>query len=479
MWKCSKCGAMSDGDICSACGEVRSEEIEEVKTSEAVFEETEATEETVEETETEVLTPPETEEAEMLEEVPEEIAEEIEEIGAPAEWICPVCGEKCDDEECPKCGEMRPEGYNIVDFAPPKKNKKIIALIAIVAVVVLVTAGIFGYYFLNRNVDRTGENAKVTYEDLMSASDSIFGDEVILKVNGIEVPKTIFESYLTNAGLYYQQDYCYTDNGQFDVTRLEKFKWTDIADKKTGKTHRETVIETTVNNCIEIYSIIAMGEKYNLKPSEDDLDAIENQIESYEEQYGDEFGKILKLNGYSSVEQFRELLNLDAQVSAVVADLQEHPDRYINEDRSVYAMDDLEAISAKHILIMVDEENGVDKKTAKEKAEKVLKKVKAGEDFDDLIEEYNQDSGQPEEGYTFGKGQMVEEFEKAAFALKPDETSGLVETTYGFHIIKRIVTYTDVITYEKREAKVFVNKSEIKDMEVTSDLLEIQKESTN
>ncbi len=468
MWKCSKCGAMNDGETCSACGEVRSEEVEVTETIE------EAAEETVEVSET----PEETIE-EAAEEVAEEVIEEIEEIGAPAEWICPVCGEKSDEEYCPTCGEMRPEEYNIVDFAPQKKNKKVIALIAIVAVVVLVTAGIFGYYFLNRNVDRTGENSKVTYEDLMSASDSIFGDEVILKINGIEVPRTVFESYLTNTGLYYQQDYCYTESGQFDVTRLEKFKWTDIADKETGKTHRETVIETTVNNCIEIYSIISMGEKYNLKPSQDDLDAIEDQIEAYEEQYGDDFGKILKLNGYDSVEQFRELLNIDAQVSAVVTDLQEHPDRYINEDHSVYAMDNLEAISAKHILIMIDEENGVDKKTAKEKAQKVLKKVKAGEDFDDLIEEYNEDSGQPEEGYTFGKGQMVEEFEKAAFALKPDETSELVETPYGFHIIKRIVTYTDVIAYEKREAKVFVNKSEIKDFEVKADLLEIQKEATN
>ena len=72
------------------------------------------------------------------------------------------------------------------------------------------------------------------------------------------------------------------------------------------------------------------------------------------------------------------------------------------------------------------------------KAEEVLAKAAAGDDFAALIAEYGEDPGQPAEGYYFTTGQMVPEFEKAAFALKEGAISEIVETSYGYHIIKRL-----------------------------------------
>ena len=82
----------------------------------------------------------------------------------------------------------------------------------------------------------------------------------------------------------------------------------------------------------------------------------------------------------------------------------------------------------------------------REEAEGLLKRAKDGEDFDKLVEEYSEDPGsksQPD-GYYLGKGfilgsqgSMVSEFEEASLALKVGEVSDIVETTYGFHIIKR------------------------------------------
>ena len=74
------------------------------------------------------------------------------------------------------------------------------------------------------------------------------------------------------------------------------------------------------------------------------------------------------------------------------------------------------------------------------KVNEVLEKVNAGEDFDALIAEYNEDPGmeQATDGYYFTTNEMVKPFEEAAFALEDNAVSGIVETDYGYHIIKRL-----------------------------------------
>lgn len=79
------------------------------------------------------------------------------------------------------------------------------------------------------------------------------------------------------------------------------------------------------------------------------------------------------------------------------------------------------------------------------KAEEVLAKIEAGEDFEALISEYGEDPGQPAQGYYFTTGQMVQEFEDAAFALQEGAVSGIVETSYGYHIIKRLPLESDYV----------------------------------
>jgi parvulin-like peptidyl-prolyl isomerase len=81
----------------------------------------------------------------------------------------------------------------------------------------------------------------------------------------------------------------------------------------------------------------------------------------------------------------------------------------------------------------------LDPKAARQKAEDILKRARAGEDFAALAKENSEDPGSKEKGGDlgwFGRGQMVKEFEDAAFGLKDNEISDVVETKYGFHIIK-------------------------------------------
>ena len=107
-----------------------------------------------------------------------------------------------------------------------------------------------------------------------------------------------------------------------------------------------------------------------------------------------------------------------------------------------------EQIHARHILISAGSSgtpdaskpaNPAEKAQARAKAEEVLKRVRAGEDFASLAKQFSSDPGSKDNGGDlgwFGHGQMVPEFEKAAFALQPGQISDVVESQFGFHIIK-------------------------------------------
>lgn len=123
-------------------------------------------------------------------------------------------------------------------------------------------------------------------------------------------------------------------------------------------------------------------------------------------------------------------------------------------------------IRASHILCGVDANaSAEEKKKAQEKATDLLKKLKAGEDFAKLAKENSTcpSSAQGGDLGYFGKGQMVPPFEEAAFGLKQGDVSGVVETQFGYHIIKLT---------EKKEAEL-VKLDEVK--ERISDYLKNQK----
>jgi peptidyl-prolyl cis-trans isomerase C len=99
-----------------------------------------------------------------------------------------------------------------------------------------------------------------------------------------------------------------------------------------------------------------------------------------------------------------------------------------------------ERVRASHILLGFPQ--GADeaaKQKARTQAAEVLKQVKAGKDFAALAKQYSSDPGSAQQGGDLGffqQGQMVPPFDKAAFSMQPGQTSDLVETQFGVHIIR-------------------------------------------
>jgi len=138
--------------------------------------------------------------------------------------------------------------------------------------------------------------------------------------------------------------------------------------------------------------------------------------------------------------------------------LQFEPQRYLDEvtfkedelekyyRRHLDQFEILEKVKASHILIKVDPE--ADEKTREERrayAETILEEVKAGKDFAELARTKSDDKASAVKGGNLGyftRGSMVKPFEDAAFSMNPGDTSGIVETTFGFHII-RVEEYTE------------------------------------
>ena len=115
--------------------------------------------------------------------------------------------------------------------------------------------------------------------------------------------------------------------------------------------------------------------------------------------------------------------------------------RYYDDNKQQYSTP--EQVRASHILLKTE---GKDDAAVKKQAEEVLAKVKGGADFAELAKKYSEDDASKVKGGDldfFGKGQMVPEFDKAVFSMKPGEVSDLVKTQYGYHIIKLV---------EKKEA---------------------------
>jgi peptidyl-prolyl cis-trans isomerase C len=98
-----------------------------------------------------------------------------------------------------------------------------------------------------------------------------------------------------------------------------------------------------------------------------------------------------------------------------------------------------ERVRARHILVRLNPEmEDAEKEAARKKIETVKEKLSSGEDFEKLVSE-NSDCPSSKNGGDldyFARGQMVKPFEDAAFAMNPGEISDIVETQFGYHIIK-------------------------------------------
>ena len=267
----------------------------------------------------------------------------------------------------------------------------------------------------------------------------------------------------------YAQAMTYANQNGLSEEDLKDFDWNQEID---GVKLSDTIKEKALNDAINEVITIQKGAENGIVLDDATKEQLSTQLSGITASYGEDgFALRARTMGIASIKQYAKMYEKVMAMQSVQEDISANPDKYYPEDEAILN-DYLQAdkASVKHILIEVPKaEEGEEAAPAEDKlalAQSVLDRAKAGEDFDALVDEFNEDPGATEEGYTFGKGEMVAEFEAAAFALKIGEISDIVETSYGYHIIKRIPGMYDLQGYWNETENIKISKGKLKKLSV-------------
>ncbi len=238
---------------------------------------------------------------------------------------------------------------------------------------------------------------------------------------------------------------------------------------------KKTVLETLINREL----LFQESRKTGIHIKEE---VIQDQLESVKKRFPNqaEFEKALKQMKLTENDvksqigrafAIRELINKQIIQKIVITDQESR----VFYDTRPEAFKQPEQVRASHILAEVKPNaDKSEKSKAMEKIKKVQKQLGEGEDFAGLAKKYSDGPSKTKGGDLgyFNRGQMVKPFEDAAFALEPNQVSDIVETDFGYHLIKvfdkrpgRVLPYEEVAQRinkylakekEKKEINVYV-----------------------
>lgn len=261
----------------------------------------------------------------------------------------------------------------------------------------------------------------------------------VFSVNGEKITRGRFTFYLENMKEMIAQE------SNLDITDENSWSTIEIDNKKAIDVAKEKALDDVVSLIVQVQKAKEAGITLN----NDDKKNIGKQKNNIIQQYGGEAGFNEQLKKWNITSETFDQIMQDYMYASKLQT------KYVDEDEKInniseeeilakYNSAKQESIFVKHILIMPKEATDttpeVTEEEAEQKAQQVLDRLNAGEDFDTLMREVSDDAETSYDGYQFthNDGQMDADFDNAAYALAVGETSGLVKTQFGYHIIKRL-----------------------------------------
>lgn len=247
--------------------------------------------------------------------------------------------------------------------------------------------------------------------------------ETVLRVGDYEVPFELYRYFFMN----YKRTYDEGDESHWD---------------KLGEAESFSMLDGLARDSItRIYATLALALDYKIdyKSGAVQREVIKT-IEEYIDMECDGDMEIYKkdLEGAFMNSSVFRFVMAEFECESRLFDALVDEGKIVTDDETIMnAITGGEFCHAKQILIMNNDED--DPEENRRIAEEVLAKAQAGDDFDRLVAEYGEDTEMITSpvGYYFTHGELIEEFEEAAFALEIGELSPIVESPLGYHIILR------------------------------------------
>lgn len=259
---------------------------------------------------------------------------------------------------------------------------------------------------------------------------------VVAKVNGVEITGTRLDREVTNLTRYYQD--------QIPPEQLQQ----------AMGNMRKQALENLINQQV----LISEADKTGIAVTDDE---VANKYKELSSEYPseDKFKEQLAAIGLSEVLLRQEILmslkiqKLIESVSPAKEPTDEQISAYYNQNMDKFQMQ--EQVKASHILFTVKADDPPEKRTERREAlVKLRNDISNGADFA-TVAKANSDCPSKDQGGDLGfftRGRMVKPFEDAAFQLKVGELSDIVETQFGYHIIK-VTEHKDAQTVPIEQAK--------------------------
>ncbi len=239
----------------------------------------------------------------------------------------------------------------------------------------------------------------------------VAADTVVMTVGGAEIAAETYGAFLNNARLEWSM--YLSQYGMDESSYIEQF----------GEELYSEDLRMRAENYMVLYEVLSgKMEEYDLELADEDL-AMSALYESMgmDESYAELQAMLAKVTEH--------LLGEGGELRPADAELL----NYLHDNY----------LRCKHVLINTVDDAGNDLENQDEleaTANDIADRAQAGEDFDALIEEYNEDPGMAgnPEGYVFTEGTMVTEFYEGTKALAENAVSEPVKSSYGWHIIQRL-----------------------------------------
>jgi len=227
--------------------------------------------------------------------------------------------------------------------------------------------------------------------------------------------------------------------------------WSDIYAEE--KTLAEITLEYSTDEAL-LFRVYEHGAKVSgISMSASDYEALQDDLDYLTEMYGgrEEFAQSLKeYSGFSSLELFEKLLGIEYLIGIIVNELYGEDGILFPDESVAYLVERENLLMAQHIL-RTKKEDGDD--TPLKESEDLLQQLDNynGDDFGtffyQLMLENSEDPGSLHSpgGYLFQPWDMVEEFSNACISLEIGQYSGIVETSYGYHILLRLPVDYDAV----------------------------------